>query len=86
MTRGRTKPLRRRKGFHVAGRYKERLEKLRIKQDKLQTLESILFTHERRPNPDFVEIKELKRRINEIRTQLAVTSTIEPLSKQNITR
>lgn len=81
-----TKPLRRRKGFHVAGRYKERLEKLQIKREKLHTLESLLFTYEKQPNPDLDEIKDLKRRINDIRTQLLVTSTIEPLSKENITR
>ena len=46
------------------------------KRDKLLMVEALIFEHERADNPDVVEIKDLKRRANDLRTQIAVSSTL----------
>lgn len=71
-----------RKAFHEPGRYKERLDKLYNKKLKLEMLNSLILTHEQQPKPNYDEIRELKRRANEVRNQLAVMSTIEPLERK----
>jgi hypothetical protein len=72
-------PLKRYKSFHSAGRYKERVEQLHQKKQKLETMESLIQMHETQVKPDFDYIRDLKKRANEVRAQLAVMSTIEAM-------
>jgi len=46
------------------------------KRDKLLMVEALIYEHERADNPDIFEIKDLKRRAHELRTQIAVSSTL----------
>jgi len=54
----------------------EKIQHMINKRDKLAMIEALIFSHERAFNPDVNEIKDLKRRANELRTQLAVTSQV----------
>lgn len=55
-------------------KYAERLRNLSDKVDKLHMLEALLHDHEKKTDPDVEYIRDLKRRANEIRTQIKVTS------------
>lgn len=67
-----------RKSYHLPGRYKERLDALHAKKQKLEMLSALLYSHEHAAVPDLDEIKAIKKRANEVRAQLAVLSTVEP--------
>lgn len=70
-------PLKRYKRFMTAGRYDERIRKLCEKKQKLEMMESIILMQELNPKHNKTYVCDLKRRANEVRSQLAVLSTVE---------
>jgi hypothetical protein len=44
-------------------------------------MEGLIFMHEQQANPDVEYIRDLKRRTNEVRSQLAVLSTRETMER-----
>jgi len=78
MSAGRPKalrPIKHQKTFYSPGRYKERVNKLHAKKQKVEMLEALIVEYEKL-DPEYV--RDLKRRCNEQRSQLSVLSTIEP--------
>jgi len=73
----RLKPIKQRKPFVSPGRYEVRLKRLRDKKKKVEIMESLIEMHENRTNPDVEYIRGLKRRANEVRSQLRVLSTTD---------
>jgi hypothetical protein len=51
---------------------------LHNKHNKLDTIERLIDIHEKQSKPDKEYLKDLRRRANELRVQLAVTSTYDP--------
>ncbi len=68
-------PYKRPKEFHEAGRHYKRVEGLLAKRDKLHMMEAIVTATEKKPDHDREYVRDLKRRANEVRSQLAVLST-----------
>lgn len=54
---------------------RRRIQNMLNKRDKLAMVEALLYSHERAPSPDTTYIKQLKKQANELRTQIAVSST-----------
>lgn len=71
------RPVKQYKTFVTSGRYKERLEHVNAKKQKLATMETLIHMHEQAKNPDYEYIRELKRRTNDVRSQLSVLSTVD---------
>lgn len=71
------RPFKQPKEFHESGRYYKRLENLVAKRQKVEMMETLIAAHETQTKPDFDYIRDLKRRANEVRAQLAVLSTTE---------
>lgn len=69
------RPFKHKKEYHIPGCHYKRVENLLAKQQKLQTLKSLIVMYEAQDNLDIEYIRDLKRRANEIRSQLAVLST-----------
>ncbi len=67
-------PFKRPKEFHEAGRHYKRIEGLIAKRDKLHMMETLIATYEKDPKQQEY-VRDLKRRANEVRSQLAVLST-----------
>jgi hypothetical protein len=57
-------------------RHQERVARLLRKREKLEMLESLILEHEKSVHPDLDYLKSLKKRANDIRTQLSVISTV----------
>lgn len=70
-------PMKQYKTFVTSGRYKERLNHVRAKRQKLEMMETLISEHEQGRCPDNEYIRDLKRRANEVRSQLSVLSTVE---------
>ena len=66
------------KAYVLPGRYEDRLNNLKAKKQKLEMLHAIIQTRERL-NPAHPELKRLLKRANEVRAQLLVLSTTDPV-------
>lgn len=63
------------KAYHEPGRHEKRLQALLEKKQKIETLETLIKAYEK-TDPEYVQ--DLSKRVNEVRQQLKVLSTIDP--------
>jgi hypothetical protein len=76
-----TLPVKHRKPNFEAGRYYKRLENLLAKRQKLEMIETLLNMYENLKPLDVEYVRDLKRRANEVRSQLRVLSTTEAMER-----
>ena len=62
-------------------KHQERLDRLYAKKQKLEMLEALIETYENDPKLDHEHIRDLKKRCNEVRSQLRVLSTTERIDR-----
>jgi len=65
------------KAYREPGRYEKRLQALLEKKQKIETLETLIKAYEK-TDPGYAQT--LSKRVNEVRQQLKVLSTIEPMN------
>jgi len=62
-------------------KHQERLDKLHAKKQKLEMLEALIEAYECEPTLDHEHLRDLKKRTNEVRSQLRVLSTTERIDR-----